>query len=95
MAAGNQIDSSKRDMAERRRKSVAGYKRISNCLVHPDCWIKLHAIAGDDGLGYAIEQLCERESLLLAILDSNLPAEQRAAAARDLISGRELLKSSV
>jgi hypothetical protein len=67
-----------------RRKSVKNYPRISS-RVHPDCFAQLNRIAGDHSLGYAIEQLCQREKLVLEILESNLPAEQRLSAARVLI----------
>lgn len=68
-----------------RRKGVKDYPRINNCRVHPDCFAQLNRIAGENGMGYAIEQLCEREVLVLKILESNLPPETKAKAAKELM----------
>lgn len=72
-------------MAETRRKSVKGFPRINNCAVDPTCFAQLNRIAGGNGMGYAIEQLCKREALVLQILESDLPAENKAKAAKEVI----------
>lgn len=69
-----------------RRTGVKNYPRINNCRVHPTCFEQLNRIAGENGMGYAIEQLCEREMLVLKILESNLPSEAKAKAAKELIA---------
>lgn len=76
-------------MAETRRKSVKGFKRL-DCRIPVKCWQQLNSVGGEHGLGYAVEKMCEREKLALTILESHLPVENRAAAVKALISGEAL-----
>lgn len=69
-----------------RRKSVKDWPRINNCRVEPTCFARLNRIAGERGMGSAIEDLCKREALVLRILESGVPPEQQAEAARVILA---------
>jgi hypothetical protein len=66
-------------MAERRRRDNKD-RKVIHCEISLECWQKINDLAGDYGLGWALEQMCEREDMVRRLLESHLPREPRDAA---------------